>query len=90
MGNDVVSCQKDSLSLVAHRRTPEPESYFMFQILENGAWIDMVEYDKENPSLAKGGSPENGEIKDTIKISTDDPRYSGTIKYRVVTGDEYS
>jgi hypothetical protein len=89
LGNDVVSCQKDSLSLVAHRRTPEPESYFMFQILENGAWIDMVEYDKENPSLAKGGSPENGEIKDTIKISTDDPRYSGTIKYRVVTGDNF-
>lgn len=89
LGNDVVSCEKDSLSLVAHRRTPEPESYFMFQIFENGAWVDMAEYDKENPSLARGGKPENGEIRDTIKISTDDARYSGTIKYRVVTGDNF-
>lgn len=89
LGNDVVSCEKDSLSLVAHRKTPEPESYFMFQIFENGAWVDMAEYDKENPSLARGGKPEDGEIRDTIKISTDDARYSGTIKYRVVTGDNY-
>lgn len=89
LGNDVVSCEKDSLSLVAHRRTPEPESYFMFQIFENGAWVDMAEYDKENPSLARGGKPEDGEIRDTIKISTDDARYSGTIKYRVVTGDNF-
>ena len=89
LGNDVVSCEKDSLSLVAHRRTPEPESYFMFQIFENGAWVDKAEYDKENPSLARGGKPEDGEIRDTIKISTDDARYSGTIKYRVVTGDNF-
>lgn len=89
LGNDVISCEKDSLSLVAHRRTPEPESYFMFQIFENGAWVDMAEYDKENPSLARGGKPEDGEIRDTIKISTDDARYSGTIKYRVVTGDNF-
>lgn len=89
LGNDVVSCESEELSLVAHRRTPEAQSYFMFQMKEKGVWVDMAQYDENDPLTALGGAPIDGEIRDTIKISTSDPRYSGTIEYRVVTGDNF-
>lgn len=100
LGSDVVSCEPDSLSLVAKRRTPAKNSYFLFQLEEEGKWVDMQEYTEDSEQIAKGVDAldtvstdpliEIPIIKNVFKISTTDPKYAGQIKYRVVTGDNYA
>lgn len=99
LGDDVVSCEPDSLSLVARRKTPSNESYFVFQLMENGNWVNMAEYSDSSSLSAKGVVMRDtisktplvidSFIQKVFKISTTDPKYSGEITYRVVTGDNY-